>query len=84
MRKRIGEQIVDILFIMLLCFVSLLIPMLYRGKVLVGSGSSAGLVYSFEPWSFILIVGVIGALAYFIISQSDRELRKIIDKVYRR
>ncbi|MFA5863325.1 MAG: hypothetical protein WC975_01410 [Phycisphaerae bacterium] len=72
----------DVLFVMVLCFVTLLGTMLLRGKVLVGSGSGQGLDYSFSLPMF-LIVGVVFALYLsYMLSHSDRELKEMVDHVY--
>lgn len=85
MPKKTKEAIIaaiDILFIMILCFVSLLVPMLIRGKVLVGSGASTGMHYTFYWPSFLLTLLIIGGYIYFILTQSDKELRQMISAVY--
>lgn len=81
-KKNIFVGIFDILFIMVLCFISLLVPMLIRGKVLVGSGSSGGLHYTFSWPTFLLTLFIIGGYVYFVITQSDKELRHMIKKIY--
>lgn len=78
-KKKTGSsrlvEVFDILFIMLLCFVTLLATMLMRGKVLVGSGSGGGLDYSFKLGSFSITAGFLLLYLFYIISHSDKELK---------
>ena len=72
----------DVVFIMLLCFGTLLTTMLMRGKVLVGSGSSGGIDYSFS-WITLFLTGA-ALLAYlvYVLAHSDKELRVMIAQLY--
>jgi hypothetical protein len=72
----------DILFIMLLCFATLLSTMLMRGKVIVGSGSTAGLEYIFNAKTFLITIGSFVFYLFFLIKKSDKELRQMVGKVY--
>jgi hypothetical protein len=73
----------DVLFIMVLCFLTLMSTMLLRGKVLVGSGSSNGLDYSFSAVTFS-IVAVFGVIyLWYLLTHSNRELQDMVDHVYR-
>lgn len=80
--KNMIVGVFDVMFIMLLCFASLLVPILVRGKVLVGSGSGGGLTYTFSWPTFLLTLLIIGGYILFILSQSDKELRHMIKKLY--
>ena len=75
-------EVFDILFIMLLCFATLLVTMLMRGKGLVGSGSGGGLDYSFKLGSFSVTAGFLLLYLFYIISHSDRELRNFFNSHY--
>lgn len=75
-------EIFDILFIMLLCFATLLSTMLMRGKVLVGSGSGGGLDYSFKSGSFAITAGFLLLYLFYIISHSDKELKNFFNAHY--
>jgi hypothetical protein len=67
----------DVLFIMILCFATLLTTMLIQGGVLVGN-SSSGIHYVFKISTFLaIVVGFVGYLI-FIIPQSDKELRAMV------
>jgi len=75
-------EVFDVIFIMLLCFVILLTTMLMRGKVLVGSGSTGGINYSFNLPIFLLIVVALGTYLFYVISRSDKELKAMIKYSY--
>ena len=75
-------EVFDVMFIMLLCFVILLTTMLMRGKVLVGSGSTGGIDYSFNLPIFMMIVVALGAYMFYVISRSDKELKAMIKYRY--
>ncbi len=75
-------EIFDVMFIMVLCFVILLTTMLMRGKVLVGSGSTGGIDYSFNLPIFMMIVVALGAYMFYVISRSDKELKSMIKNRY--
>jgi Na+/H+ antiporter NhaC len=72
----------DVVFIMALCFVTLLATMLVRGKVLVGSGTSNGLDYSFSLITFAVVVAIFVAYIWYLLSHSDRELKEMVKHVY--
>jgi len=75
-------EVFDVLFIMLLCFGTLLTTMLMRGKVLVGSGSSGGIDYSFS-WLTLLLTGMaLTAYLVYVLAHSDRGLRDMIAQLY--
>ena len=75
-------QIFDILFIMVLCFVTLLATMLSRGAVIVGSGAGGGIKYVFVIWSFaITFIGLIIYLI-FVLTHSNKELDSMIKEFY--
>lgn len=65
----------DVLFVMFLCFVTLLTTMLMRGKVIVGSGSGEGLAYTFNILSFAFTAGFLVIYLVYIIHHSEGELR---------
>lgn len=75
-------EVFDVMFIMLLCFFILLTTMLMRGKVLVGSGSTGGIDYSFNFHTFMIIIAALGAYMFYVISRSDNELRAMIKQRY--
>jgi hypothetical protein len=72
----------DILFIMVLCFATLLTAMLMRGKVIVGSGGSGGIEFYFDPKTFTAIIVFLAGYLAYIIRNSDKELRQIIKNMY--
>ncbi len=75
-------EVFDVLFIMVLCFATLLSTMLMRGKVLVGSGSGGGMAYTFSPWTFLLTFLGLGAYLAVVIPRSNRELGEIVESLY--
>lgn len=75
-------EVFDVMFIMLLCFIILLTTMLMRGKVLVGSGSTGGIDYSFNLPIFMMIVAALGFYMFYVISRSDKELKAMIKYCY--
>jgi Na+/H+ antiporter NhaC len=72
----------DILFIMALCFLTLLTTMLMRGKVLVGNGSSAGLDYTFGFGSCTLVVLLFVVYLRYMLTHSEGELKDMVRHVY--
>lgn len=75
-------KIFDIFFILLLCYLSLLLPILLRGTVLVGSGEASGMDYTLNP--VLLGLVVLSGVGYmvFLVQNSDKELRQVINTVY--
>ena len=72
----------DVLFILILCYICLLLPILLRGKVLVGSGGGGGMIYSFTWGSLLLCLGAGVVFGYFLLTHSEKELRTLINNVY--
>jgi len=72
----------DVLFILILCYICLLIPILLRGKVLVGGGGGGGMDYSFTWVSLVLCLGAGVIFGYFLLTHSEKELKTLIDNVY--
>jgi len=72
----------DTLFMMVLCFVTLLATMLLRGKVLVGEGTGSGLDYSFGFASCILVLLLFGVYIWYLLVHSERELKDMVNHVY--
>ncbi len=75
-------KIFDVLFILVLCYLSLLMPILLRGKVLVGGGGGGGMQYTFTWFSLILCVLAAGGFGYFLLTHSEKELKVLVEKVY--
>ncbi|WP_407313546.1 hypothetical protein [Desulfosporosinus sp. SB140] len=75
-------EVFDVMFIMLLCFVILLTTMLMRGKVLVGSGSTGGIDYSFNLLSLMMVIAALGIYMFYVIFRSDKELQSMINYNY--
>ncbi|KJR44355.1 hypothetical protein UF75_5268 [Desulfosporosinus sp. I2] len=75
-------EVFDVMFIMLLCFVILLSTMLMRGKVLVGSGSTGGMDYSFNLPIFLMLVLALAIYLVYVFSSSNKELKAMINNLY--
>ncbi len=71
----------DVMFVMLLCFATLLSTMLFQGGLLVG-GDGSGLDYSFNIYTFILTIGGLVFYMLYILESSDRELKSMIEERY--
>lgn len=71
----------DVLFIMILCFATLLTTMLMQGGVLVG-GSASGMSYHFSIATFLIVVAGLVVYLTYIIPHSDKELRAMIKHLY--
>lgn len=81
-KKKIIVEAFDVLFILLLCFVTLFSTMIGRGKVLVGSGSSKGIDYSIN-WALLAATALILILYFiYVLTHSDKELRVMLSKLY--
>jgi len=81
-KNSLWMEVFDVIFIMVLCFVILLTTMLMRGKVLVGSGSTGGIDYSFNLPIFIIIVVALGSYMFYVISRSNKELKTMVKNNY--
>ena len=74
------KTIFDIMFIMILCFATLLATMLLQGGLLVGGD---GIDYQFDLASFALTFGALIVYFAFILKVGHKELKVLIDKVYK-
>lgn len=74
-------EIFDVLFIMILCFGTLLTTMLMQGSVLVG-GSASGIHYDFKVSTLLAVAAGLVAYLSYLIPRSDKELRAIIANMY--
>ena len=81
-KNNLWVEIFDVMFIMVLCFVILLTTMLMRGKVLVGSGSTGGIDYSFNLLIFLVLVLALGIYMFYVLSRSNKELKAMIKYLY--
>lgn len=74
-KNRLAE-IIDSLFIMILCFTTLLTAMLMKGD---GGGT---LKYTISFQTFIASILGLAICLFFIINQSEKELKHMINKIY--
>lgn len=69
----------DVMFIMLLCFSTLLATMLLQGGLLVGG---EGIQYDFNLVSFLITFVSLAGYVIYILKNSDKELKIIINRMY--
>jgi hypothetical protein len=83
-KEHIIMQIIDVFFVMILCFATLLTTMLMQGKVLVGTGNTAERIqYSFNAVTFLTVAGILVFYTSFVCLASNRELKDMIKFLYR-
>lgn len=83
MKNNRFTQIIDVFFIMILCFMTLLSTMLMQGKVLVGSGSSgSSFVYSIHLLTFVPMFLILLVYLVFVCVKSDNVLKDMITALY--
>jgi len=56
--------------------------MIMRGAVIVGSNSGAGMEYSFDITTFGIVAAGLVIYLWFILPQSDKELKRMILEIY--
>jgi hypothetical protein len=79
--KQSGKSVIfDTLFIMVLCFATLLTTMVLQGGVIVGG--EGGLSYIIKWPSFILTMGGVFLYITYTLKESDKELKKMISFIY--
>lgn len=76
------SDLLNILFLMLLCFATLLTTMLMRGKVLVGSGEGSSMTFTIDPVSLSCTAMALGGYLLYILLVSDRQLKDIVNLIY--
>lgn len=74
-------KVFDVLFILVLCYVTLLIPILLQGTVLVGAGE-ASLNYTVNPFTALLSILAFAAYMWYMLRNSNKELQGLINNVY--
>jgi hypothetical protein len=83
-KEHIIMQIIDVFFVMILCFATLLSTMLMQGKVLVGAGDVIGKIqYSFNAITFLTVAAILIFYTVFVYITSDKELKDMIKFLYR-
>jgi uncharacterized BrkB/YihY/UPF0761 family membrane protein len=80
-KKSLFVKIFDIFFIMILCFLTLLTTMIIKGAGIFGN-VVGGNIYSIEIITFSVTVICFFAYLFFIIPNSNKELRKMIHSLY--
>ena len=79
--KKLLILVFDVMFVMVLCFATLLTTMLIRGGMLVG-GDGMAIDYSFNLITFILTVGGLFLYLVYVLISSDKELHTMIEEQY--
>lgn len=79
-KEEIFSVVFDTLFIMILCFATLLTTMVLQGGVIVGG--EAGLKYIIKWPSFIMTLGGLLIYLLYVLKESDKELKKMIEYTY--
>lgn len=80
--KQSNKSVVfDTLFIMMLCFATLLTTMVLQGGVIVGG--QGGLSYDIKWTSLIITMGGVALYIVYILKESNKELRKMISFIYK-
>ena len=75
--------VIDTLFILVLCFATLLSTMVLRGAVIVGSGSGGeGMEYIIDPTTFVITFVAMGGYMWYMLAHSNKELGNMVEKVY--
>ena len=79
--KKSFVLIFDVMFLMILCFATLLSTMLLQGGLLVG-GDGSGLDYKFNYLTFTITIGGLFFYMAYVLKSSDRELKVMIKERY--
>ncbi len=66
----------DILFVMILCFATLLSAMLIKGD------SPLKMEYVIKPATFILTLAVVIIYIWYVAAESEKGLKAMVEKVY--
>jgi len=75
--------IFDTVIIMVLCFVTLLATMIFQGGIIIGGGSK-GLSYAIKWPSFLITIGGLAFYLIYILRESDKELRKMVNFLHKK
>ena len=82
-KENIVMQIIDVFFIMILCFATLLSTMLMQGKVLVGAGEATEkILYTFSAVTFGSVAIILVIYVTFVCATSNVELKDMIKYLY--
>ncbi|HKL11130.1 MAG TPA: hypothetical protein VJ990_06780 [Clostridia bacterium] len=78
MSKKSGwmHEAFDILFIMILCFATLLSAMLIKGS------NPLKMEYVLKPVTFILTFGAVMVYIWYVARESEKGLKAMVEKVY--
>ncbi|MBK5241395.1 hypothetical protein [Clostridium sp.] len=73
-------EVFDVLFIMILCFATLFTALIIQGKA--SESSSSGMDYTFHGITFLITILGLVIYVVYMINQSDKQLKDMINKVY--
>lgn len=71
--------VVDIFFVMVLCFVVLMITMFFQNA---GGGVDASEGYQIVPATVLLVAALLSGYLIFLVKRSKKDLKEIIDLSY--
>ena len=72
-------QVIDVFFVMILCFVVLLVTMLFQNLAGV---KEAGKAYVIQASTLVPVVVALAAYVTFLVKRSKKDLKKIIELEY--
>lgn len=78
-KKEKALLIVDIFFVMVLCFVVLMITMFFQNA---GGGVDASKGYQIVPATVLLVAALLSGYLIFLVKQSKKDLKEIIELSY--
>lgn len=82
-KQTTAGMVIDTVFIMALCFGTLLTTMMMRGTVLIGSGGGGGMNFNLDIPSFVATFSGLFLYLAFLISKSHGQLKTVCDKNYK-
>lgn len=73
-------EVFDVLFIMILCFATLLTAMVMQGAV--SESSSGRMDYTVHGISFVITISALVIYVVYMINKSHKQLKEVINAVY--
>ena len=80
--KDVLAEVWDILFVMILCFATLLATMLVKGRVITGTDGGGSSLYRFDPGKFVLTAVFLVAYLLFVVKRSEKDLKSFYSSYY--
>lgn len=72
-------QVIDVFFVMILCFAVLLVTMLFQN---LAGAREAGKAYVIQASTLVPIVAALAAYVTFLVKRSKKDLKEIIELEY--